>query len=138
MRKGSIKNTRINAEVMRTLSEVINTQLKDPRVHPMTTVTGCEVTPDLKYCKVFVSVLAGAEEKKETLEGLKKATPFLRHELAEIVNLRITPELTFILDESIENGMYMSKLIADVKAHDDAVIFQRGDENEDAEEDEDF
>lgn len=139
MRKGSIKSTRINAEVQRCLSEVIHGSLKDPRIHPLTSVMSCEVTPDLKYCKVYVSVLADQEAKKETMEGLKKATPFIRHELAQTVNLRLTPELTFILDESIENAMYISKLIDEVKAHDDEVILARGEDPENPlEEEEDF
>lgn len=138
MRKGSIKNTRINAEVMRTLSEIIRSGLKDPRIHPLTGVTDCEVTPDLKYCKVFVSVLGTAEEKAETMEGLKKASPFIRRELARTVNLRNTPELRFIEDNSVENGMYMSKLIDEVKAHDDEVIAARGDEETAEDDEEDF
>ena len=138
MRKGSIKNTRINAEVQRALSEIIRIGLKDPRIHPLTSVTGCEVTTDLKYCKVYVSVLSSDEVKKETMEGLKKAMPFIRHELAQTVNLRNTPELKFILDNSIENGMYMSKLIDEVKAHDDEVIASRGDQETAEDDEEDF
>ena len=138
MRKGSIKNTRINSEVQRALSEIIRSGLKDPRIHPMTSVTGCEVTTDLKYCKVYVSVLSSEEEKKETLEGLAKAMPYIRYELAQTVNLRNTPELKFILHNSIENGMYMSKLIDEVKAHDDEIIAQRGDDRTETVEEEDF
>ena len=138
MRKGSIKNTRINAEVQRALSEIIRSGLKDPRIHPLTSVTGCEVTTDLKYCKVYVSVLSSEEARKETMEGLKKAMPFIRHELAQTVNLRNTPELKFIMDNSIENGMYMSKLIDEVKAHDDEIIAARGDGETTEDDEEDF
>ncbi|MCR5738156.1 MAG: 30S ribosome-binding factor RbfA [Eubacterium sp.] len=113
MRKNSIKNTRINGEVQRELSTIIR-ELKDPRVGMMTTVTAVEVAPDLKTCKVFISVLGNDEAKKETLEGLNSAKGFIRRELAHTINLRNTPEIRFILDESIEYGMKMSKLIDEV------------------------
>lgn len=114
MRKNSIKNTRINMEVQRELSKVISQEMKDPRIDPMTSVIAVEVTPDLKYAKVYVSVLGDEEKKKATLEGLKRATPFIRKHLASTINLRNTPELTFYMDESIEYGVNMSKLIDDV------------------------
>ena len=125
MRKGSIKSDRINREVERTLSEVIRSELKDPRIHPLTSVTGASVTTDLKYCKVFVSVLSSDEDKASTMEGLKHARPFLRKRLAETVNLRNTPELKFVLDEGIEYGMHLSKLIEEVSAADEKVISER-------------
>ena len=112
MRKNSIKNTRINGEVQRELSNIIR-ELKDPRVGIMTSVTAVEVTPDLKYCKAYISVLGDDETKAETLAGLKSAAGFIRRELARTVNLRNTPEIKFIMDESIEYGMRMSKLIDD-------------------------
>ena len=138
MRKGSMKSSRVNAEVQRELSLIIHNALKDPRVHPMTTVMACDVTTDLKYCKVYVSVMAGEEEKAETMAGLRAAAPFIRHALASSVNLRNTPELTFILDDSVENGIYMSKLIEEVKAKDDETIaLRREDPEPEGEEDED-
>lgn len=118
MRKNSIKNTRINGEVQRELSKIIR-ELKDPRVGLMTTVTAVEVAPDLKTCKVFISVLGNDEAKKETLEGLNSAKGFIRRELAHTINLRNTPEIRFILDESIEYGMKMSKLIDEVNHNED-------------------
>ena len=122
-----MKSARVNAEVQRELSSIIMNDVKDPRIHPMTSVTGCDVTADLKYCKVYISVLADEKSKKETMEGLKNAAPFIRHQLAVTVNLRNTPELTFIFDDSIEKGMYMSKLISEVKAKDDEIIAKRED-----------
>ena len=118
MRKNSIKNTRINGEVQRELSNIIR-ELKDPRVGIMTSVTAVEVTPDLKYCKAYISVLGDDETKAETLAGLKSAAGFIRRELARTVNLRNTPEIKFIMDESIENGMRMSKLIDDVRKNEE-------------------
>lgn len=138
MRKGSSKSSRVNAEVRRELANIIHNEIKDPRIHPMTSVVSAEVTPDLKYCKVFVSVLADEEAKKETMEGLKKAAPYIRHELAVTVNLRNTPELKFILDDSIENGLYMSQLIEKVSAQDAAAIAARGDEEETEEQEDEF
>ncbi len=118
MRKNSIKNTRINGEVQRELSNIIR-ELKDPRVGIMTSVTAVEVTPDLKYCKAYISVLGNDETKAETLAGLKSAAGFIRRELARTVNLRNTPEIKFIMDESIEYGMRMSKLIDDVRKNEE-------------------
>ena len=114
MRKNSIKNTRINMEVQRELSEIIRSGIKDPRIHPMTSVVSADVTPDLKYCKVYISVLGDENAQKSTMEGLKSAEGFVRRELARRVNLRNTPELKFILDQSIEYGVNMSHLIDEV------------------------
>ena len=114
MRKNSIKNTRINMEVQRELSEIIRGGIKDPRIHPMTSVVSVEVTPDLKFCKAYISVLGDEEAGKSTIQGLKSAEGYVRRELARRVNLRNTPELKFILDQSIEYGVKMSKMIDDV------------------------
>ena len=114
MRKNSIKNTRINMEVQRELSEIIRSGIKDPRIHPMTSVVAVEVTPDLKYCKAYISVLGDEEAAKATVEGLRSASSYVRRELARRVNLRNTTEIKFILDQSIEYGVNMSKLIDEV------------------------
>lgn len=114
MRKNSIKNTRINGEVQRELSKLINREIKDPRINPMTSVVAVEVAPDLKHAKVYISVLGDEESRKATFDGLKSAAPFMRGQLAKTINLRNTPELTFIMDQSIEYGVNMSKLIDDV------------------------
>ncbi len=96
------------------MSQIIREEIKDPRVHPMTSVMAVEVTPDLKFAKIFVSVLGSEEEKEKTMEGLKKSASFARGQLARRMNLRNTPELTFILDNSIEYGVTMSKRIDEV------------------------
>ena len=114
MRKNSIKNTRINMEVQRELSEIIRGGIKDPRIHPMTSVVSVEVKPDLKYCRAYISVLGNEDAAKATIEGLKSAEGYVRRELARRINLRNTPELKFILDQSIEYGVNMSKLIDEV------------------------
>lgn len=102
-------------EVQRELSEIIRTEVKDPGLNGvMVTVVSAQVTPDLKYCKAYISVLGSPEAAQGALEGLKRAVGFIRKELARRVNLRNTPELRFILDQSIEHGVHMSKLIDDV------------------------
>ncbi len=88
MRKNSIKNTRVNIEVQRALSILINRELKDPRINPMTTIVATEVAPDLKTAKIFISVLGDEESKESTLKGLKSAASFLRGQLARELNLR--------------------------------------------------
>ena len=118
MRKNSIKNTRINSEVMREVSQIIRTELKDPRVSMMTSVTDVNVTTDLKYCTVYISVLGSEEESVKTLEGLRKAGGFIRYELAHRLNLRNTPELKFVIDNSLEYGMKMDKLIDELISND--------------------
>ena len=114
MRKNSIKNTRINGEVLKELSNIIRGEIKDPRIHPMTSVVAVEVAPDLKSCKAYISVLGDEAAQKDTLAGLKSAEGYIRTKLAHTVNLRNTPQIRFILDQSIEYGVNMSKLINDV------------------------
>ncbi len=113
MRKNSTKNHRVNGEVTRALSGIIR-DLKDPRIGIMTSVKEAVVAPDLKTCKVYISVLGSDEECGETMKGLNSAKGFIRHELARIVNLRNTPELTFILDDSIKYAADMSKRIEEL------------------------
>lgn len=125
MRKNSIKNTRINGEVQKELSRIISMEVKDPRINPMTSVVSVEVTPDLKFAKAYISVLGDEESKQATKEGLKKASPFIRSQLAKRLNLRNTPELTFVLDQSIEYGVNMSKMIEEVTKN-----ISHGDEQE--------
>lgn len=114
MKKTSHKNQRVNGEVQRELSRIISMEIKDPRINPMTSVTDVIVTPDLKYCKAFISVLGDSEAAKETLAGLESAKGYIRRELARGVNLRNTPEITFVMDNSIEYGIEMSKKIDEV------------------------
>ena len=118
MRKNSIKNTRINGEVQKELSNIIRNEIKDPRIHPMTSVMAVEVAPDLKTCKAYISVLGDKEAKEATIKGLKNAEGYVRRQLAGSLNLRNTPEIRFILDESIEYGVAMSKLIDEVTKKD--------------------
>ena len=121
MRKNSINNIRINQEVQKELSNLIRMEVKDPRVSPMTTIVNVEVAPDLKTAKVYISVLGDEKAQQDTIRGLKSAAPFLRSQLAHNMNMRNTPELRFIADQSIEYGVNMSHLIDEITAdlHDD-------------------
>ena len=114
MRKRSIKNTRVNVEVQRELSSIIRGGLKDPRVAPWTSVVAAEVAPDLKTCKAYISVLGDEKAQKETIQGLESAEGYIRRELARTLNMRNTLEIHFILDQSIEYGVNMSKKIEEV------------------------
>lgn len=114
MRKNSIKNTRVNTEVQRELSNIIRAGIKDPRVAPWTSVVAVTVAPDLKTCKAYISVLGDKKEQEDTLKGLKSAEGYIRRELARGLNMRNTPEITFVMDQSIEYGVNMSKKIDDV------------------------
>ena len=96
------------------LSEIIRTEIKDPRINPMTSVVTVEVAPDLKTCKAYISVLGDETSQQSTIKGLKSAEGYIRRQLAHELNLRNTPQITFILDQSIAYGVNMSKLIDEV------------------------
>ena len=131
MRKNSIKNIRINGEVQKVISEAIRFS-KDPRISPMTSVMDVEVAPDLKTCKVWVSVMGNEEDRARTQEGLKSASGYIRSTLAKELNMRNTPELRFIMDDSIEYAINMSKKIDEVAAKDAAAKAARGELVEDS------
>lgn len=133
MRKNSVKNRRINDEVQRALAGIVR-EVKDPRISPLTSVTGTDVAPDLKTCKVYVSVYGDEQAGARTMEGLRSASRFIRGELARRVNLRNTPELTFVLDDSIAYGVAMSHKIDEVTAADrEAELARGGETNESTE-----
>ena len=129
MRKNSIKNTRVNAEVQRELSNILREGIKDPRVAPMASVVAVEVAPNLKTCKAYISVLGDEKAQQDTLKGLTSAEGYIRRALARTVNLRNTPEIRFIMDQSIEYGVHMSKLIDDVN---NSSMEEEGDEDDQA------
>ena len=109
--------------MQRELSNIIRGGIKDPRVAPWTSVVTAEVAPDLKTCKAYISVLGDAHEQEETIKGLQSAEGYIRRELARTLNLRNTPEIIFVMDQSIEYGVKMSHRIDEViadqeRAHD--------------------
>ena len=136
MRKNSIKNTRINGEVQKVLAEIITKEVKDPRISDWTSVVAVEVAPDLKSCKAWISVLGGEEACQKTLEGLRSAEGYIRRQLAKTINLRNTPEITFLMDQSIAYGVNMSHRIDEVIGQDREAARIRGDVDV-AEDDED-
>ncbi|NLU27564.1 MAG: 30S ribosome-binding factor RbfA [Hungateiclostridium thermocellum] len=107
---------RISEEIKREISDIIQNELKDPRLSKLISITEVNVTKDLRYAKVYVSVMGSEEEKANSLEGLKSAAGFIRREIGRRVQLRYTPEIHFELDNSIERGAYITKLINETSA----------------------
>lgn len=105
------RTDRISSEMQKTVSGIIRDDLKDPRIPLMLSVVGATVTKDLKYAKIYVSILGDDEVKKEAMKALKSSNGYIRRQVAAKMNLRIVPELNFILDESIERGAHISSLI---------------------------
>lgn len=105
----AFKKARINEEISKELNAILRT-VKDPRISGgFISIVGVDTTPDLKYCKVRFSIFGG--DSKEAAKGLKSASGYIRRELASRLNLRLTPELTFIPDTSLEHGAHISALI---------------------------
>lgn len=102
------RNNRLSGEMKKVISEIIRNEVRDPRLSELLSITDVNVTEDLKYAKVYVSVYGDIEQ---SLEALKSARGFIRREVGKRIKLRITPELLFEKDESIEKGIYMSSLI---------------------------
>ena len=130
---------RINGEFMKELSNIIRNEVKDPRINPMTSVVACHVAPDLKTCKAYISVLGDEKSQQDTIRGLKSAEGYIRMRLAKTVNLRNTPEITFISDQSIEYGVNMSHLIDEVNKNlpkDEEVTDEIDDEDDDEDDEE--
>jgi ribosome-binding factor A len=113
-RKGNNRMIRINDEIQREVSQIIRGDLKDPRVGVITSVLKVDTTNDLKYCKVYVSILGDDDKKQEVMDVLKGATGFIRSLIANRINLRVTPEFTFILDDSLEYSFKIDKIIKDI------------------------
>ena len=130
MRKNSTKNRIVSQEVRRELSRLMLDGVKDPRVAPLTTVTDVTVAPDLKTAKVYVSVYGDAEVKKNTMDGLKNAAPYLRSMLAKNLNMRLTPQLFFVLDDSLEYAMKIEGMIASLHKEEDSGEEESSEEEE--------
>jgi len=96
--------------MMRELADIIRS-LKDPRIPQMTSVLRATVTPDLKYCKAHISVLGDSDVQKNCIKGLKSASGYIRREISRRVNLRITPEIQFVLDDSVAQGAQIAHLL---------------------------
>ena len=105
---------RINDEIARVAAGIIRYEMSDPRIGDMVSIIKTNTTNDLKFCKLYVSIYGDEENQQETMAALKKASGFIRKRIAETINLRNTPELIFIFDDSIEYGMKMARLIEEV------------------------
>ncbi len=134
MRKHSVKNERINAEVQRELSNIIRNEVKDPRIPLLISVVEVEVAPDLKTCKAYLSVLGDEKVVADTKAALKSAGGFIRSRLAKNLNLRLTPEISYYMDQSIEYGVNMSSRIDQVMKEQNEKAALRDEAEEAAEE----
>ena len=106
--------SRISEEVKKVMSQLLNNGIKDPRISSMASVTNVQVTRDLSFANIYISVLGSKEEKEDTIKGLESAKGFIRKEIGKGINLRHTPVPVFHLDESIEKAIHMSELIKQV------------------------
>lgn len=119
---------RINHEIRRVVSSMLSDGLKDPRIHPMTSITRVRVTNDLSFANIYVSVLGSEEEKQDTVDALNKAKGFIRRTISAEVDLRHTPEPVIKLDTTIEDADTLQNLIRKVRAEDE----MRNELNDDA------
>ena len=110
----SRKMIRINDEIKEQVANIISQDVNDPRLSPLVTVVRADTTSDLKYCKVYISVMGDDENKKNSLIALKAAAGFIRKELARKIKIRNTPELTFILDESLDHSIRITEILKEV------------------------
>ena len=114
MPKNENRLNRINEELKKEISNIISFELKNPNVTGLISVTKAKITPDLKYAKIYVSIL-NSKNLKKTMEGLKESTGFITTQVAKTINLRITPELIFELDDSLEYGEKIEKILKELK-----------------------
>lgn len=107
----SLRNERVRKTLMKEISDILLKEIKDPKISGLVSITDVEVSHDNSYAKVFYSVLSSDDKKEEIIEAIKKNTPKIRYEVGKRVRLRLTPELNFILDESLERGARITNLI---------------------------
>lgn len=112
--KTNNRTDKINNEILKEASILIRTEIKDPRVSTLTSVTDVKTTTDLKFCTIYISVLGSEKEKDDTLKGLKQAAGFVRKQLAQRINLRVTPEIKFELDNTYEKSMRINELLNNI------------------------
>lgn len=117
MSKNEARLGRINEELMKEISHIITYELKNPDATGMISVTRVKITPDLKYAKVYVSLL-NSKSNEKTMQALKDSAGFIRSQVARTVNLRITPELIFEYDDSIEHGEKINNILKEISRKD--------------------
>lgn len=114
MAKNETRLNRINEELKKEISRIFTFELKNPNVTGLLSVTRAKITPDFKYAKIYVSVL-NSKDIDKTMQGLKESSGFIRSQIAKTINLRVTPELTFELDDSVEYGMRIDNILREIK-----------------------
>lgn len=114
MAKNETRLNRINEELKKEISHIFTFELKNPNVTGLLSVTRAKITPDFKYAKIYVSII-NSKDIDKTMQGLKESSGFIRSQVAKTLNLRITPELSFELDDSVEYGMRIDKILKDIK-----------------------
>lgn len=113
------RSERVAEEIKKAVSQIINNEIKDPRVSGLISVTKVEMTKDLRHAKIFLSIYGEESEKQKVFEGLKNAEGFIRKELAHRVRMKFIPEISFKMDESIEYGIHIYKLLEEVQKQED-------------------
>ncbi|KMT23063.1 30S ribosome-binding factor RbfA [Clostridium cylindrosporum] len=108
------RTVRLSEEIRKILSEIIQNNLKDPRIPILTTVTRVDVTRDLRYAKAYISVFGEKEDKVKCIEGLRSASGYIRREVGSRIKVRYTPEILFEIDESLEHGLHINKILSDI------------------------
>lgn len=106
---------RVAEQIKKDISRIISSEIKDPRVAGLTSVTEVQLSRDLRYASVYVSIFGSEEEKEETLQTLIRAAGFIRSEVGKLIRLRYTPEINFYLDNSIEYGAHIDSVIRSLK-----------------------
>lgn len=107
----SLRNERVRKTLMKEIADIIQRELKDSRIHGVVSITDIEMSHDNSYAKVYYSVFASDNEKEQTIKAISDNTPKIRYEVGKRVRLRLTPELRFIPDDSLERGANVSQLI---------------------------
>lgn len=116
----SRKMIRINDEIKEQVASIISLEVNDPRLSTLTTVVSADTTADLKYCKIYISVMGDETAKKNSQIALKAAAGFIRKELARRIKIRNTPELTFVLDESLDHSIRIQEILNEVNGEKNA------------------
>lgn len=109
------RSDRLGLEIQRALADIIRSDIHDPRVSDMCSIVKTELSNDLQYCKVFITVLGNDEEKKQTFQGLEKAKGFIKRRLSDYIQVRKMPELTFVQDDSIAYSIHISEILNKIK-----------------------
>ncbi|MCX7883924.1 MAG: 30S ribosome-binding factor RbfA [Caloramator sp.] len=111
---GFDRTSRLSEEIKKIVSNIIQNELKDPRIPMLTSITHVDVTKDLRYAKIYISVLGDTDKKEKCIEGLKSASGYIRKEVGNKLKARYIPEMVFEIDKSIEHGMHISNILKEI------------------------